>query len=87
VEDLLDLSVEVERWRKGNSPAFGMSLPSMANTEPYATVRFACVDGVNPAGVKAVAAPANATAMSDEDNIIYRRIEKYNLKKTRNEKE
>lgn len=42
----------------------------MARVLPNATVIFWFDAGVNPDGVDAIAAPASATAMKVEDNII-----------------
>jgi hypothetical protein len=53
-----------------NLPALGMSTPLTAKTLPNATVRLFDEAGSNPGGVNAVATPASATAMRDEENII-----------------
>jgi hypothetical protein len=47
-----------------------MSTPFTAKTLPNATVRLFDEAGSNPGGVNAVATPASATAMRDEENII-----------------
>jgi hypothetical protein len=51
-------------------PAFGRSTPFTARVLPNATVKFAVEPGWNPAGVKAVTAPASATATRDVDSIL-----------------
>ena len=45
-------------------------LPLVASVFPNTTVRLFEDAGWNPAGVKAVAAPASTTKRRDEDNII-----------------